>query len=189
MSDGPTEYGFNWGPVVVERITHLDGRGYWVSIRGRKDYQGPEVQVLVSEKGRVVTAHPLRGAKATTREEGGKVTIAEAYHRMRSYFTQEGAVIAREDGSWGCKYRTYDGNKCAVGCLIDDEHYKLHWDSEEGVAAEEIIEDVFGFAATSEFTKFCLQAQSAHDHSGTANEFVQRLDALAQHNFHLEVPS
>lgn len=65
MSEGgATRYGFDWGPVVVERVAHVEGRGYCISIRGRKDYNGPEVQVYVSEKGRVITAHPLRGATA-----------------------------------------------------------------------------------------------------------------------------
>ena len=58
-----TQYGFEWGPLVVERVAHIEGRGYCVSIRGRADYSGPEIQVLVSEKGRRVTAYPLRGAK------------------------------------------------------------------------------------------------------------------------------
>jgi hypothetical protein len=59
-----TRYGFDWGPVVVERVAHIPGRGYCISIRGRHDYTGQEIQVLVSEKGRRVTAYPIRGAKA-----------------------------------------------------------------------------------------------------------------------------
>ncbi len=59
---GSTQYGFNWGPVVVERVAHIEGRGYCISIRSSEDYSGQEVQVLVSEKGRRVTAYPLRGA-------------------------------------------------------------------------------------------------------------------------------
>lgn len=58
-----TQYGFSWGPVVVERIAHIDGRGYCISVRGRDDYKGQEIQVLVSEKGQRVTAYPVRGAK------------------------------------------------------------------------------------------------------------------------------
>lgn len=60
---GQTQYGFDWGPIVVERVAHIEGRGYCISIRGRHDYEGPEIQVLVSEKGRSVTAYPIRGAK------------------------------------------------------------------------------------------------------------------------------
>lgn len=57
------KYGFDWGPMTVERMAHIEGRGYVVSIRGPKGHDGPEVQVLVSEKGRAITAYPLRDAK------------------------------------------------------------------------------------------------------------------------------
>lgn len=62
--DGPTRYGFRWGPMLVERMAQIEGRGYVVSIRGPKGYSGPEVQVYVSEKGRSIRAYPLRGAKS-----------------------------------------------------------------------------------------------------------------------------
>jgi hypothetical protein len=75
---GATQYGFDWGPMVVERVAHIEGRGYCVSIRGRRDYKGPEIQVLVSEKGRSVTAYPLRNARvkqaATNDGEDAKAT-------------------------------------------------------------------------------------------------------------------
>lgn len=58
-----TQYGFDWGPLSVERVAHIEGRGYVVSVRGPRGYSGPEVQVYVSEAGRVVRAYPLRGAK------------------------------------------------------------------------------------------------------------------------------
>jgi hypothetical protein len=49
--------------MIVERMAHIDGRGYVVSIRSTELHTGPEVQVYVSEKGRSVRAFPLRGAK------------------------------------------------------------------------------------------------------------------------------
>ena len=63
-ADGTTQYGFRWGPMLVERMAHIDGRGYVVSIRSTELHTGPEVQVYVSEKGRSVKAFPLRGAKS-----------------------------------------------------------------------------------------------------------------------------
>ncbi len=58
-----TKYGFQWGPVVVERVAHIEGRGYVVSVRSSDDYDGPEVQVIVSDKGRKMTVRALRGAR------------------------------------------------------------------------------------------------------------------------------
>jgi hypothetical protein len=59
----PTQYGFAWGPMRVERMAHIEGRGYVVSVHGPKGYNGPQVQVFVSEKGRTIRAFPLNGAK------------------------------------------------------------------------------------------------------------------------------
>lgn len=46
-------YGFDWGPVHVERLEHVDGGGYALRIYTDHD----EVQVYVSEKGRKVKAY------------------------------------------------------------------------------------------------------------------------------------
>lgn len=62
---GVTQYGFDWGPVRVERVAHIPGRGYVVSVMGPKSHGGPEVQVYVSEKGVSVRAYPLRGARGS----------------------------------------------------------------------------------------------------------------------------
>ena len=67
---GETQYGFNWGPVVVERVAHVEGRGYCISIRGSEGYEGQEIQVLVSEKGKRVTAYPIRGARVRSLASG-----------------------------------------------------------------------------------------------------------------------
>lgn len=72
-----SQYGFRWGPMLVERVAHIEGRGYVVSIRSRDDYSGPEIQVLVSEKGRRVTAYPLRGARVREARSLGDATGAE----------------------------------------------------------------------------------------------------------------
>lgn len=60
-----TQYGFEWGPMHVERMAHIPGRGYVVTVHGPKGYAGPQVQVLVSEKGRSITAFPIGGAKVS----------------------------------------------------------------------------------------------------------------------------
>jgi hypothetical protein len=57
---GHTTYGFVWGPMEVQRVAHIEGRGYCVEVKGSG---GQSVQVLVSEKGRRVTAYPVNGAK------------------------------------------------------------------------------------------------------------------------------
>lgn len=62
-------YGFAWGPLVVERMIHVPGRGYVVDIRPREQHE-TGVQVYVSEKGRSVKVYPRGGVKVNERTEG-----------------------------------------------------------------------------------------------------------------------
>lgn len=50
-----TRFGFNWGPLIVERMTHVPGRGYVVELRpeGERDNHRL-VEFYISEKGKVV---------------------------------------------------------------------------------------------------------------------------------------
>jgi hypothetical protein len=56
-----TRFGFDWGPMKVERLAHIPGRGYVVQI----GTEHVSVQVYVSEKGRKVTAYEPRPVEAT----------------------------------------------------------------------------------------------------------------------------
>jgi hypothetical protein len=68
-----TQYGFEWGPMIVKRLAYIPERGYCIEIHGPKGYNGPQIQVLVSEKGHAITAFPINGAKVQpTAEEVGK---------------------------------------------------------------------------------------------------------------------
>lgn len=51
-----TKFGFEWGPMKVERLAHIEGRGYVVAVTT----EHMTVQVYVSEKGRNVVAYEPR---------------------------------------------------------------------------------------------------------------------------------
>ena len=51
-----TRYGFQWGPMIVTRLAHIDGRGYSLAI----ETPHQAMQVYVSEKGRKIAAMPVR---------------------------------------------------------------------------------------------------------------------------------
>ena len=53
FSDEAWRYGFRWGPLVVERTAHIEGRGYVVTIQTERE----SMQVYVSEKGRRMRAY------------------------------------------------------------------------------------------------------------------------------------
>lgn len=52
----PNPYGFNWGPMKVERLIHVEGRGYVLEIRT----EHATVQIHVTEKGRKIKPYPIR---------------------------------------------------------------------------------------------------------------------------------
>jgi hypothetical protein len=54
-ADGPTRYGFRWGPVAVDRLAHVEGRGRVIEVR--TDHA--RIQVYVSEAGRVIRTTEL----------------------------------------------------------------------------------------------------------------------------------
>lgn len=49
-------YGFEWGPMTVTRICHIEGRGYVLEVK--TDHRS--VQIYVSEKGRVLKPEEVR---------------------------------------------------------------------------------------------------------------------------------
>jgi len=69
MSDhyAHTEYGFEWGPFIVERAAHIDGRGWYLHVRttGTKEL----VEVYTSEKGRSFHAWKSNPTKELTKVE------------------------------------------------------------------------------------------------------------------------
>lgn len=50
-------YGFEWGPFVVERLAHIEGRGWVLMVRTTS---GKEMEIHASEKGRELRAMPVR---------------------------------------------------------------------------------------------------------------------------------
>jgi hypothetical protein len=50
-------YGFDWGPMKVERLAHISGRGYVLRI----STEHTQMQVHITEKGRKIAPFPARG--------------------------------------------------------------------------------------------------------------------------------
>ena len=48
----------------------------------------------------------------------------EAFTKIVQHLRKQGAKAVSEDNEH-CLYRAPNGNKCAVGCLIDDELYEI----------------------------------------------------------------
>jgi hypothetical protein len=95
-----------------------------------------------------------------------------------------------------CKYRTYNGNKCAVGCLIP---YKLYDPKIEGKACDvnspdnsliEILKKLYIY----KYIDLLSELQSAHDQLGEKNKnkakaaFKQRMIDIAKER-NLTIPN
>lgn len=59
-TDEAWRYGFRWGPMVVERLVHIEGRGYVLRIK--TEYQ--DLQIYVTEKGRKIKPMPVHDRDA-----------------------------------------------------------------------------------------------------------------------------
>lgn len=123
-----------------------------------------------------------------------------AYEQMREYFSHPNAKLAKTK-SGTCLYRTDDGRKCALGCLIPDDLYDPAFEGEgswtllgehdtlhsQNTIDPETGEDIgipldklheYFSKVDADFIKL---AQSLHDDSAhNAEHFVELLDNLAR---------
>lgn len=75
-------------------------------------------------------------------------TLQNIYDRVRLHMLKQGRRAMLPSGA--CAYRTEGGHKCAVGCLIADEHYSTTF---ECVSLESLTNDI----ATAEKKESALQ--------------------------------
>jgi len=129
------------------------------------------------------------------------VSLQDTYEAIRKYFSRPNAVLAKIHGGQ-CEYRTYDGNKCAVGCLFTDKEYNSFVSDYEGSSVSGLFDDDNAFpksiaekllGKTEEETNrkysFLEQAQITHDsYARDAEDFVERLDKIAK-KYDLVVPA
>lgn len=104
-------------------------------------------------------------------------TPQEAYETMRDYFSQPDAVLAYSDDQGQCMYRTPEGRKCAVGCLIPDELYVHTFDIPTCNDSSSVLHSI-GWK-DDVLVSFCAAAQQEHDSAQSVDDFLMRLDQCA----------
>ena len=91
----------------------------------------------------------------------------EVFDKVKEHLLSQGVVSRTADSMDGietCRYRGPWGRQCAVGCLIDDDHY---YEGLEGYAVTEagVIEVLrkSGVPADSDTIDMLYELQSVHD--------------------------
>lgn len=67
------------------------------------------------------------------------MTLIEISEKIRDHLIQQGRVSSDNASASMCLYRTEDGAKCAVGCLINDDLYISKM--EHNPASAQIVKD------------------------------------------------
>lgn len=118
-------------------------------------------------------------------------TAQEVFDHVVNHFRRQGRPAIHplwapdSDAYARCVYRTADGNKCAVGCLIPDEKYDPSFEGQS--VYEPKVLAATGLAR--EFLPLLSSLQTAHDDLwwpgvDGAEQFINHLGCIAK-NHHL----
>jgi len=91
------------------------------------------------------------------------MTNQELFDRVVSHLRIQGTPATDEHGA--CMYRTEDGLRCAIGCLIPDDRYDPRW---EGKASRSVVrgwdQEILSAAGIeSQQRELAYALQTAHD--------------------------
>lgn len=92
------------------------------------------------------------------------MTRQEIFTKVSTHLLTQGV---RATGPRGCSYRGDNGTKCAVGCLISDEHYTkgLEGGSVDSLVVQEALANS-GIDLDSESRSLLSSLQRLHDNCG-----------------------
>lgn len=95
---------------------------------------------------------------------------------------EQGTASIRSQGSPSCAYRGYNGSKCVVGHLINDDYYRdeLEGESVEDIGVLDAVENSMGMVLNDEQVKVLGLLQAAHDIANRLGDFRQNFTDLIQ---------
>ncbi len=110
------------------------------------------------------------------------MTEQELFNKVCTHLAQQKKRAL--DVAKNCRYRTKDGLKCAIGCLIADdrympelEHFSIRQLRDAGIVGTKDID-----------ITFLASLQSAHDHNAILWYLKEELKAIAE-DYHLNAKS
>ena len=113
------------------------------------------------------------------------MTKREIFNKVRSHLLAQKRTSITETGFHGrigCAYRGNDGTACAVGCLIDDEHYRPECEG-KSIASNEVSSALLRSGVDSyDHYYFLHRLQSIHD-SKHPSEWARLLEGMEKDEF------
>ena len=107
--------------------------------------------------------------------------IQEVFDRVKTHLLEQHERSISESESPSCAYRGYDGLKCAVGCLISDEHYSEDLEGEG--ANENIVKSALKKSGINTYNitiiDLLLDLQGMHDTENPDN-WRDKLNVIAE---------
>jgi hypothetical protein len=104
----------------------------------------------------------------------------EVFDKALTHLRAQGKPSLNPKTIWKCQYRSPEGLKCAVGCLIPDEDYR---EEMEGRNANEVLREVLGMRLSAEESSFINDLQcTLHDNFASrfvGPAFLEGLEAAA----------
>lgn len=82
------------------------------------------------------------------------MTAQEIFNTVAAHLLRQGRKAEGYGTQPGCAYRSNDGDKCAVGCLIPDDDYSI--ELEGAVVTPNLLEDTDRLAFREKFLKDVL---------------------------------
>ena len=114
----------------------------------------------------------------------------EVFIRMAEHLFEQGERAIAADV---CLYRSHNGNKCAVGALIDDKYYDLSFEGKsiDDKSVQEAVSNSLGSPLTKDDVDLLAEMQDAHDYEIADDYFkdscVEALDKIAEKWFNCKL--
>jgi hypothetical protein len=113
------------------------------------------------------------------------MTKQSVFTRVATHLLNQNAKSVPSGKRGSCRYRGANGMRCAIGCLIDDAHYRTGL---EGLAVgNHLVRDAVRASGVIASSAFLARLQMVHDGS-EPHDWLSRLTEIAK-DHHLKMPA
>lgn len=102
-----------------------------------------------------------------------QATAQEVFDQVAKHLLTQGKKSISENNQF-CMYRGFNGTKCAAGCLIADDEYRLGFEKRTW---EELVNE---YAVSKNHCLLIMKLQSVHDEYNNIEDWKSILNNLAE---------